>query len=985
MRRWILIGVTLSLALVATLGLWPRGHQRTSSVSATPAEADFEPIEVRALGSQQGLTLTGTVRDPSGAPIAGAEISLVASNQQSLATRRCGVCGEPLLSCRAPETSRTISGLLESRRGELVAGLTTSSDGAGRFRFEHLLGTSFTVWGHAARFGEGIKERAAPGDPVELFLPAPRGLVGVVRDEGGSALVATVRVVSRRITHPMEMLSAADGTFRFDGLGEGPFFVVASAPGRLPASRLQVEGGQAPVSLTLVAPRRLEVHLVSGGSPIEGVVMLQADHLARELTAPGGTAVIDALYPQAMMVSAVAGELASAPQRVTLSRSVTALTLTLDRGGQLLVTVVDEGGQPVPDPTVELQTRAHETITRRKLKTGELGVLGPLGQGDYQLKVTSEAFQPTTVPVVIKGGETPVEVTLTRGTLITGRVIDEYGRPAPGVAVLVGPTGDSVIADAEGRFRAPVPSPGLYTLQGHHSDWGGGEVQVTAPKSDVELQLEPRAGAEVTVTIDGRRVEGAQVVLFHKDGNFRSDRPSGADGVVLMRGLPNDTYTLIASHADFLPSERQSVTLQDGQLLRVSAALKPGAAVTGQVVDTLGAPVPSVTVAVTPRGAEPATTDSSGAFTLSPLRPKSTYSVRVAQRGFEQVDRALAVAGGDPVRVVVKRQPVFRGRVLGDGQPLKSFRVDEFEVTSSDGRFELALPASDDRVVVTVEAPGFTPLTENRPTTPDLGDFELKRAPRVTGVVREEGGGPVSDAVVTCDSCEQSVLTGAEGEFSLGRPPLQKEFKLVAKKGRRTATRAVTEGSAQGVELVLKPGVQVSGTAWLPDGRPAAGVEISGVHADRSETVSVVTNADGTYAMEIPAGIYRFIVANPGFEHTAQDPPAFITEVAGSQARVDFGPVPGLGTVTARIAPQPGYALWLLKGVVSAVGNPPTELLRSSWAQVLYQPRTDRVTFGGLQAGHYSLVWGSFHANTPTAPIIVPVDVPSTGEVSLVQ
>ena len=28
----------------------------------------------------------------------------------------------------------------------------------------------------------------------------------------------------------IEMLSAADGTFRFDGLGEGPFFVVASAP-----------------------------------------------------------------------------------------------------------------------------------------------------------------------------------------------------------------------------------------------------------------------------------------------------------------------------------------------------------------------------------------------------------------------------------------------------------------------------------------------------------------------------------------------------------------------------------------------------------------------------------------------------------------------------------------------------------------------------------------------------------------------------------
>ena len=253
------------------------------------------------------------------------------------------------------------------------------------------------------------------------------------------------------------------------------------------------------------------------------------------------------------------------------------------------------------------------------------------------------------------------------------------------------------------------------------------------------------------------------------------------------------------------------------------------------------------------------------------------------------------------------------------------------------------------------------------------------------GVVREEGGGPVSDAVVTCDACEQSVLTGPDGEFSLGRPPLQKEIKIVAKKGRRTATRAVTEDSDQGIELVLKPGVQMSGTAWLPDGRPAGGVEISGVHADRSEAVSVVTNADGTYSMEVPPGLYRFIVANPGYEHTSQDPPALITEIGGSQARVDFGVVPGLATVTARISPQPGYALWLVRGGVRAVGNPPTELLRASWAQVIYQPRTDRVTFGGLTPGRYSLVWGSFHATMPVPPIIVPVDVPSAGEVSVVR
>jgi hypothetical protein len=127
------------------------------------------------------------------------------------------------------------------------------------------------------------------------------------------------------------------------------------------------------------------------------------------------------------------------------------------------------------------------------------------------------------------------------------------------VSVLISPLGESAISGPDGRFRATVPSPGLYSLQAHHSDWGGGEVKVAAPKEGVELQLEPRAGCEITVQQNGRRIEGASVVMFTGEGNFRSDRVSGADGVVLMRGMPPNGYTLVATHPDFLPSDRQSV------------------------------------------------------------------------------------------------------------------------------------------------------------------------------------------------------------------------------------------------------------------------------------------------------------------------------------------------------------------------------------------------------------------------------------------
>lgn len=988
MRRVVLIGAGLGLVGVAAglLLASPRARPETPATATEEAPPlDFAPIEVRAQ-NDQGLTLAGVVRSADGQPLAGATVSLASTAQPSLTSVPCAHCGERLLSCRARETAVIVGGLLDGRQGELHAAATTQSDAQGRFRFERLAGISFTVWGTAAGHGLGLKERAAPGDPVELYLPLPRSLTGRLRDEAGQPVLGTVRATSRRLAQVVSADTDGQGRFSLTGLGEGPFYLHASAPAFLPGVRNEVQAGPEAVVLTLVRPRTLEVRLVtSDGKPVSGVVRLAADHLAKEAPAKDGLAIITGLSPGPLMASAVSGELAAAPQAVTLTAPTTRVTLLLEKGGRLAVTVLDDAEQPVPEPLVELLTPSGEAITRRKLQTGELAVLGPVATGDYLVRAQADGYPPVSVPARVAGKETAVEVTLSRGTVIAGRVIDEYGRAAPGVSVLISPLGESTLSGPDGRFRATVPSRGLYSLQAHHSDWGGGEAKVSAPKEDVELQLEPRAGCEITVMRAGRRVEGASVVMFNAEGNFRSDRVSGADGVVLMRGMPPNGYTLVATHPEFLPSERLGARVEDGQLLKVTAELREGASVTGQVVDTLGAPVSGISVATVPRATEPVITDAAGNFSLGPLRPTGVFTVKVSQRGYDQADRVVATAGGPPVKVVVTRQPVFRGRVLGAGQPLKRFRVDAHEVSSSDGTFELPLPANDGRVVLTVESPGFEPLITDRASTPDLGDFDLKRTPQVTGVVRDEGGGAVADAIVSCDSCEQSVMTGADGRFALPKPPYQHEFQLVAKKGRRTATRVVIGEVLQGLELTLKPGVVVSGTAWLAEGRPAAGVEISGVHTERSEPVSVVTQADGTYSLEVAPGIYRFSLSGPGVVRQSVEPVAVIAEVSGAQTRLDFGPGPGTATVVVRVHPEHGYALWLVRGEVGAVGNPPMQLMRASWAQMVFQPVSDRVVLTGVAPGRYTLVWASFHSASPGGPLLVPLDVPAPAEVNLVR
>jgi protocatechuate 3,4-dioxygenase beta subunit len=990
MRKWLLIGAASVLIVVGAAVFWlqqePSRPSSTSSSAASSARPlpEFQPVEVSS-GENEGLALTGRVLDPTGRPIADAEVFLAASAQKTITSVRCDECGQPLLSCAARETGIQALAFFEHQHGFLTPRANARTDAQGKFRFDRLAGVSFSVWAKATGFGVALRERAAPGEPVDLYLPALRSISGQVVDDAGQPVPgARVHAVSRRTALPDEAVTGGDGVFTLDGLGEGPFYMVASAEGFQPTVEPQVEAGPQPVRLRLTPTRTLEVRVVRDGTPVAATVRLKADHLSRELRTKGEPARFTGLYPDEVVVTAESGSLGSAPRIVSLEERVTLVTVELEEAGKLLVTVVDDTGQPVPQPEVTLRTPTGEVIRREKAGTGALVELGPLGVGDYLVHAHAEGFRDVEIPARVKAGETPIELEMTRATLISGQVIDEYGRPAPNVSVLVQPIGDNVIADADGRFTAQVPTPGLYELHAHHSEWGGGKVKVTAPASDVRLELEPAAAMEVTVVSQGRRVEGADVVLWvEQQGIFRSDRPSGPDGVVPMRGLPVGSYWMVASHQDYLPSDRQQVRVEDGQVLKVTAELKPGATLSGDVVDEKGAPVAGATLVVLPRGAEPVASDARGHFEIRALRPERTYRVEARHPGYEQEEKAEGTPGGPPVKVVLKRRPVFRGRVVAeDGTPVRRYRLDEHDVSTPDGRFEVSLPVVGDRVIVSVDAPGFEPLMVDRPVAPDLGDLVLQRAPSLTGLVRDEGGAPVPDAVVTCEVCDESVLSGPDGRFTLSSPPYVVQFSVSARKGRLSATQTLAQGDRGPVELTLRPATRVTGSVYLPSGQPAAGFQLEGVNTERGEPVTVVTGPDGQYTVELSPGSYRFML---GADREFAGEPALLVRVDGPAMRLDIGAAPGTGSITVQIRPERGKALWVVAGDVPVMGSPPSELMRSRYAQMIYQPRAERVTLQGLPPGRYTVVWANFHAETPEGPLVRTVDVPGAQEVSLMR
>ncbi|AKF82270.1 hypothetical protein MFUL124B02_26730 [Myxococcus fulvus 124B02] len=990
MRNWILIGILSALVVAGAAWLWsrsdraPRDSRASASLGSTSKSLpEFSAVEVTS-GSQEGLALTGRVLDSSGRPVPDAEVFLSASAERTLVDVRCDECDQALLSCPARESTLHTLAFFEQQRGFLSPRATARTDAEGRFRFEHLVGVSFSVWARAPGLGVALRDRAAPGDPVELFLPPLRSILGQVVNESGQPLrEARVYAVSRRVPLPFEARSGADGAFSLEGLGEGPFYVLAMAEGYLPAVESQVEAGSQPVRLQLTPSRTLEVRVTRDGQPAAATVRVRGDHLSRDLRTEGEVVRFTGLYPDELVVTAEAPGLGSIPRTLTLEARVTQVTLELEEAGKLLVTVVDEAGEPVPSPELLLRTARGDIVRRERASTGALVELGPLAVGEYVLEGKAEGFREAQLPARVGKGETSLELELERATLITGRVMDVYGRPAPRVSVLVQPTGETVLADGDGYFSASVPTPGLYELHAHHSEWGGGQVKVTAPAKDVELPLEPHASVEVTVSSGGRRVEGADVVLWvDQEGIFRSDRSSGPDGVVPMRGMPEGTYSMVASHPDFQPSERKQVTVTEGQTLKLEAELKPGAPLTGDVVDTQGAPVAGAALSVVPRGAEPVVSDARGHFEFRSLRPDRGYRLEVKHSGYDQTERAEGKAGGPPVKVVLKKRDVFRGRVVGnDGAPVRRFRMDEHQVDSPDGRFELPLPTAGDRVIVAVDASGYEPLMVDRPVSPELGDLVLEKLPSISGRVRDVSGGPVADAVVSCEVCDESVLSGADGTFTLASPPYVARYTVSARKGRLTGTQAVERGSRAALELTLKQATRLSGRVFLPGGQPAAGIGIEAVNGDRGEPLNIVTGPDGAYSVDVAPGSYRFMLGT-GRDFAGE--PALVVQVGGAQMHLDLGPAPGSASLTVQLKPERGKALWVVAGDVPVTSNPPAqELMRSRWAHLIYQPRSEQVVITGLPPGRYTLVWGAFHVETPGGPEVRVVDVPSRGEVTL--
>ncbi len=375
---------------------------------------------------------------------------------------------------------------------------------------------------------------AAPQAPARTPDPTPppaqpaaeARFQGVVQDAGGGgvhdALVelwqADLRA-ARGAPYPDRGLLATarverDGTFELPVLGPGPWRLLARAPEHALAQRLLASpGGFVRLTLHVAGTLRLFVLDPSGANLPHASVEISAEGAARPLDAqPDGALLIEGLTPGALRVRvrapgfapAIAGPFAIEPGATTEA------AVQLRPWVQVVGQIVNPQGQPVAQARVLL---ARPGESPEPVLSDDAGRFGPVdaGAAGDKVYVSAEAdgYAPSLQLIALPDSNAAheIEVQLTGGPALRGRVVFADGRPAAGA--LVGYTFDGVAArkpaetrsDEQGRFTlppAPTAAPGRRVLlfARHAGALAAVEPPAAASTSDVELRLE--SGHRVT-------------------------------------------------------------------------------------------------------------------------------------------------------------------------------------------------------------------------------------------------------------------------------------------------------------------------------------------------------------------------------------------------------------------------------------------------------------------------------------------------------
>lgn len=295
-----------------------------------------------------------------------------------------------------------------------------------------------------------------------------------------------------------------------------------------------------------------------------------------------------------------------------------AVTITLDAGIAVKGIVVGRDG-PLAGAVVMAGAgfgeTAHKIATTFTDKHGRFVLRALAGKVTLAVQAPSYGEVERALVVDERTREQTFQLTIENARL-RGQLLAPDGGAAAGVTVRVidGPTRRRTVSDEQGKFTIDRVATGSYTLELTSAEFPTKRIEVETEKWR-EVRLDLGGGARVLVrdAQAGTPLANIRVELAGPNGQT-ANRTTDAKGIAELRGLVPGEWRVAARGAGY-SGGAQTVTIRAERLLKdVQLALARGATITGTVRDRYGRRAAGARVSL---GAASAKTDAEGNFRIT--------------------------------------------------------------------------------------------------------------------------------------------------------------------------------------------------------------------------------------------------------------------------------------------------------------------------------------------------------------------------------
>jgi protocatechuate 3,4-dioxygenase beta subunit len=840
---------------------------------------------------QAGLSIVGTVVDAQGVPLPGAQVS-----------------ARPAPADRQGRVMVVIGGASEGKIPEIVA----HTDANGRFELVDLAAGRYDLSAKRKGFarnelpGISLEQAAGQYEAGTMRLEPGQALQGMVVDPSGAPLdEAQVRIVPKdpmaammmRLSsgQPPEAVSRPDGWFVLEDRVEGEILDIAV--GREGYVDVIKRGLTVPVTepltieLTAASTIRGKV-LDLDGRPIVGasVGMQRTRGEGRGGRSFAFSMVIDTDTDQngefefenvePGTIALTAKSTGMQPQEmpsiaVTAGKDLTDLVFTLEPGATIEGRVTTPDGQPVVGASVGPVEESSEPGRGRFAGGAETDGdgryrLDSLLPGSTSIEATHDHYPRAVRSIELKPGVNRLDVVLSGGFDVEGRVVDSSGKALVGARVRLGQGerffgGPEAQSGVDGSFRFAGVASGEYRLDADRDGYAPLEQAVT-----VRVDKSNVTGVEVRLQIGGAifgSLQGLDPKLMSETEVNTSIRFSGVrpdfKGNYRIENLAPGEYTIEARVGSTGRRASGTVTLPEGALeARLDLQFGAGLTVRGSAMqgDT---PADGAVVSVIHLEKDASgwsRTDHQGAFAIEGLDP-GKYRLILSWNGTQHEetlelssDRELTIEipAAELIGTVVDvqtKEPVAGASVTlerqNESRQSPRFPFGSGATTDTAGGFTLGNIA-DDTWRLIIKAPGYAALEQlltvqgGRVQGSDM-KFALTPTEGMTLDVRNAAGGfPDEVRVAVLDPAGRVLVSGSYPTLENGRvristvPPGSWTLLISAGSSATASLQVTTPGPAVGV--TLSPGCALQ-------------VRIKALESTPGSTASIkLTSADGRTA-----------------------------------------------------------------------------------------------------------------------------------------